>query len=438
MRYVGQRVVACLGGLGIGEGAACECCPDHSHVPTKWEPRKREPGIVKAVYYGGATVVHLDTGRDVACGPDETEAMNETEITMSETTVQGLHVQQAMNEIKLELARHGGITKDRNAPVGGGYAFRGIDDIYNVLCGLTAQHRMNMYPSVVGKPDVAYQTTVKNGRQGEKIEQLQTHVHLLMSVKLVSAVDGSSEIITTAGEAIDHGDKATNKAMSAAMKYACIMAFQIPVHGENVDIEAHDVQVAPPAPAEPQRRTREQVMSQLPVAGEVVPPPVVKERKKRGPKLENGTPMEAQEDPPRPDTDAVDIQHANLQRTLDANAAARATEPAPAEPALNPDDFAALDTSDGAIDWQLAAMAKADNATTFADLFETAKDADPRAEPGRGVVFDHVFARTTVLIGQAPTLDALKEAKGLIKALGSAQTLLEAYNARYSTFRSTT
>ena len=352
-----------------------------------------------------------------------------------------IHVQKAMAEIKLELARHGGITKDRTAPVGGGYAFRGIDDIYNVLCGLTAQHGMNMYPLVIGEPKVEYQVTTKNGRNGERVEALQTHVHLILEVKLVSAIDGSFETIRTAGEAIDQGDKATNKAMSAAMKYACIMAFQIPVHGENIDIESHNVEVTPAAAtAEPKatrtRRTkveepevpapqseapapkpapgnREDVMSKLPVAGQVVPKVTTLPRG-------NLLPVE-----PPPDTHRV-VETQEIEENLDA------------EP-LDPAEFAkfAAPKADDT-DWQLILSARADKTTSFGELFEIAEEADPKSEPARTSVFDHVFGRSSELIGAAPTLDALKEAKALIKSLGSPQQLLEAYNAKYSTFRSVT
>ena len=55
---------------------------------------------------------------------------------------------------------------------------------------------------------------------------------------LVSADDGSKHTIRTFGEAMDSGDKATNKAMSAAFKYAAFQAFCIPTEGDN-DADAH-------------------------------------------------------------------------------------------------------------------------------------------------------------------------------------------------------
>lgn len=49
----------------------------------------------------------------------------------------------------------------------------------------------------------------------------------------ISVVDGSKHTVTTFGEAMDSGDKGTNKAMSIAYKYACLQVFAIPTEGDN-------------------------------------------------------------------------------------------------------------------------------------------------------------------------------------------------------------
>jgi hypothetical protein len=46
-------------------------------------------------------------------------------------------------------------------------------------------------------------------------------------------MDGSKHVVKTCGEAMDSADKATNKAMSAAYKYALFQAFCIPTEGDN-------------------------------------------------------------------------------------------------------------------------------------------------------------------------------------------------------------
>jgi hypothetical protein len=346
---------------------------------------------VTKVFNDGSVLVHVgpEPWRTVFVTEDEIlSTENEERMSENEKKVDGFHVQQAMAALKLELAQHGGITKDRLAPVGGGYQFRGIDDIYNVLCGLSSKHKINLWPRVVGAPVVQYQVYTKNGRNGTREEAMQTHVHLILDVKVVSSVDGSSETITTAGEAIDQGDKATNKAMSAAMKYACIMAFQIPVHGENVDIEAHDVQVAPPAPPPP-------------------PPAAPRQRAQRPKDSANEQPA------PEPKAAPVELPRGDLQPVV-----------------LQPADPGAE-----MMVWQIAMAARVGDAKTFAEVFALAKETDPKPEPYRSVIFTFLETKVTSLIQHAPSNDVLKEAKGLIKAMGSPQPLLDAYNAKYASFR---
>jgi len=65
----------------------------------------------------------------------------------------------------------------------------------------------------------------------------------------ISAEDGTRHTAKVYGEAMDSADKATNKAMSAAYKYACLQTFCIPTEGDNdADGTTHEVQPeAPPA-----------------------------------------------------------------------------------------------------------------------------------------------------------------------------------------------
>jgi hypothetical protein len=59
---------------------------------------------------------------------------------------------------------------------------------------------------------------------------------------LVSAEDGSKHTARTFGEAMDSGDKATNKAMSAAYKYMAFQTFAIPTEGDNdADNHTHEI-----------------------------------------------------------------------------------------------------------------------------------------------------------------------------------------------------
>jgi hypothetical protein len=58
------------------------------------------------------------------------------------------------------------------------------------------------------------------------------------------ADDGSSVSVTTIGEGMDSGDKSSNKAMSAALKYALVQMFCIPT-ADDKDSENDSHEVAP-------------------------------------------------------------------------------------------------------------------------------------------------------------------------------------------------
>jgi hypothetical protein len=64
------------------------------------------------------------------------------------------------------------------------------------------------------------------------------------------APDGSSVLVVTEGEAADHSDKASNKAMTAALKYCLIQTFLIPTADGEQDAHLPDG----PASSEPPSR----------------------------------------------------------------------------------------------------------------------------------------------------------------------------------------
>lgn len=115
------------------------------------------------------------------------------------------------------------------------YKFRGIDDVYNALAPLLSEHKLCILTRVLDR-DLVERKTAK----GNPLFS----VTLKVEFDFVSAEDGSKHTITTYGEAMDTADKATNKAMSAAYKYACLQAFCIPTEGDN-DADANTHEVAP-------------------------------------------------------------------------------------------------------------------------------------------------------------------------------------------------
>ncbi len=142
-------------------------------------------------------------------------------------TAEAAHVYAAITAVTLAMSKEG-ITKGRKNEQQG-YKFRGIDDVYNVLSTHLAAQHLCILPRVRDR-SVTERPTKSGG--------VSTYVVLTVDFDFVSSIDGSKHTVSTMGEAMDSADKATNKAMSAAMKYACLMAFQIPTEGDN-DADAH-------------------------------------------------------------------------------------------------------------------------------------------------------------------------------------------------------
>ena len=152
--------------------------------------------------------------------------------------VSGPQVYAAMTAIVAALSKTGIAKTRRNEQQG--YAFRGIDELQNALAPLLAEHKLLVLPRVVGRTQ-SERVTAKGG--------VLFSVALDVEFDFVSSIDGSKHTVRTAGEAMDSGDKATNKAMSAAFKYALLQSFCVPLEGEGADIDTttHDVKPTPPA-----------------------------------------------------------------------------------------------------------------------------------------------------------------------------------------------
>ena len=112
------------------------------------------------------------------------------------------------------------------------FNFRGIDAIYNELHNLLAKHGIVTLP-FAGTPTTEERTN-KNGT-------ILRFVQLPMTYQF-TAEDGSSVNCHVVGEGMDSGDKATNKAMAIAHKYALLQTFLIPTEEQkDPDYESHEV-----------------------------------------------------------------------------------------------------------------------------------------------------------------------------------------------------
>lgn len=144
-----------------------------------------------------------------------------------------MSIYKAINAVQSDLAQTG-ISKDRKNQQQG-YAFRGIDDVYNALAPLLAKHGLCILPRVLSRTFMERET---------KAGGALFYVTVDCEFEFVASADGSKHVVRTFGEAMDSADKATNKAMSQAYKYACIQAFCIPTQGDNdTDANTHEVRV---------------------------------------------------------------------------------------------------------------------------------------------------------------------------------------------------
>jgi hypothetical protein len=131
------------------------------------------------------------------------------------------------------------------------YAFRGIDDFSNALHPVLAKHGVVLRPYVVEARELEATETKSGG--------VMFRVSLTMDLGFV-APDGSAHVVRTVGEGCDTGDKATNKAMSAALKYALLMTFLIPTEDRELadsETDSHEAR----RPAREQQRQAQVVQA---------------------------------------------------------------------------------------------------------------------------------------------------------------------------------
>lgn len=99
-----------------------------------------------------------------------------------------------------------------------GFKYRGIDAVMNALNPAMLKHKIFCVPEVLDQSREE-RTTAKGG----------TLIYSVCRIRYTFfTTDGSFVQAVVVGEGMDSGDKATNKAMAAAFKYACFQTFCIP------------------------------------------------------------------------------------------------------------------------------------------------------------------------------------------------------------------
>lgn len=135
------------------------------------------------------------------------------------------------------MADVGAIGKDKTN-VQQKFKYRGVDDVMNALQPAMVKHGIFVVPEII--------------EQRREERQTKTGGNLIYSVCTVRytfyAQDGSSVQCVVIGEGMDSGDKATNKAMSIAFKYACFQVFCIPTEEMKeipTKMDDSDAEIAP-------------------------------------------------------------------------------------------------------------------------------------------------------------------------------------------------
>ena len=126
-----------------------------------------------------------------------------------------------------------------------GYVYRSIDGVMNALNPAMVKNKVFVTPTVLEET------------REERVNNKGTNmVYSILKIKYTFYTDdGSSVECVVIGEAMDRSDKSTNKAMSAAFKYACFQTFCIPTE-EMIDSETESLEmpVEKKKPATPKKK----------------------------------------------------------------------------------------------------------------------------------------------------------------------------------------
>ena len=145
------------------------------------------------------------------------------------------NIYKAINEVMKEIGAVGKNQKNSQQ----GFMYRGIDAVMNAINPALTNHGVFVVPEVL-----------EQTREERTTSKGNLLIYSICKIKFsFFAEDGSHVEAITIGEGMDSGDKATNKAMSIAFKYACFQVFCIPTE-EMVDPDAECHEVKPKKEAE--------------------------------------------------------------------------------------------------------------------------------------------------------------------------------------------
>lgn len=136
---------------------------------------------------------------------------------------------ETINAVMAEVGAIGKDSKNQQQ----GFMYRGVDAVMNALNPAFIKHKLFVTPEVISQK-----------REERVTEKGKNLIYSILLVKYTFyAEDGSSVFVIVPGEGMDSGDKASNKAMSSAFKYACFQVFCIATE----EMKDPDAETPPPS-----------------------------------------------------------------------------------------------------------------------------------------------------------------------------------------------
>ena len=166
--------------------------------------------------------------------------------TVKQNTEQTPDAPQIYRLIGKAMGEIGAVGKD-SVNQSQGFKYRGIDAVYNALSPVMAKYGLFIVPEILEQTREE-RSSVKNQWDKDQKKYVEKTTTLLWSILKIRftmyAPDGSNVSAVVIGEGMDTGDKATNKAMSIALKYVAFQIFMIPTE-DVADPDAESYEVAP-------------------------------------------------------------------------------------------------------------------------------------------------------------------------------------------------
>lgn len=161
-----------------------------------------------------------------------------------------MNIFESINAVMSDIGAVGKTSKNQQQ----GFMFRGIDAVMNAINPALVKNKVFIVPEIIDQT-----------REERTNTKGTTLIYSMCKIKYTFyAEDGSSISCVVIGEGMDTGDKATNKAMSIAFKYACFQVFCIPTEEmADPDAECHEVKAKAEEPKSDLETRRDELVKML-------------------------------------------------------------------------------------------------------------------------------------------------------------------------------